>query len=151
MQTPKKRKGTVGEEIKAKKARTNNNIKKYISCKRWREEEASLTTPPRPTTPTKDSPVNGEQTGHYIDRVVREPTPGEERKDEGKKAPPQPSNISRESRILRNKPSMQQRLETLHNQRTVLSRGSRLDTTLTGCARGREQPQEMKDWLKESR
>ena len=45
---------------------------------------------PRPTTPTNDSPVNGEQTGHYIDRVVREPTPGEERKDEGKKAPPPP-------------------------------------------------------------
>ena len=52
-----------------------------------------------------------------------------------------PTNTSRVSR-KKTKPS---------NQRTALSRGRRLDTTLTGWARGREKHQERMDWLKESR
>ena len=56
--TPKKRKVMREEGQQQKRPRPNSNIRKYITCKRWKEMEGQQVS----------DLVNGEKTGHYIDR-----------------------------------------------------------------------------------
>jgi hypothetical protein len=71
------RKENKGSEKPAKKTRSNYDVKKYITCKRWREQEAEDEKEKEgecqldkqdggqnQQDPPEDSPVNGEQTGH---------------------------------------------------------------------------------------
>ena len=63
--TPKKRKVGLTEERQNKRARKIPNIRRYITCRKWKEAGEEMTTP-------EESPVKGEQTGHYLDRAEKE-------------------------------------------------------------------------------
>ena len=63
--TPQKRKVVGGEEKQNKRARTTTNIRKYISCKRWKEKETTEEQTPT-LAPPESSPIKGEQTGHTL-------------------------------------------------------------------------------------
>ena len=69
--TPQKRKVVGGEEKQNNRARTTTNIRKYISCKRWKEKETTEEQTPT-LEPPESSHVKGEQTGHYLDRAEPE-------------------------------------------------------------------------------
>ena len=75
--TPKKRK-VIREEGQQKRARPNSKIRKYITCKRWKEMEGQQETGQETPITPELGPANGEKTGNYIDREGHgeEPTPG---------------------------------------------------------------------------
>ena len=61
-----------------KRARTIPNIRRYITCRKWKEKEAGeeMATPEAIT-------VKGEQTGHYLDRAEKERDTSKEGGKEG--------------------------------------------------------------------